>query len=193
MLMAARVDLTRLIEDTERELRYWGRACRNKSEALGIPTISGLAQCKRIAHIRAQTRKQKGVRREKLRAARKAWKTGDDHIDAKLIAIELGYYDPEETAKGKQKRTFIEPCLQLNNVAAQIDAIVSGLANWAQKCIRRSYQYGQADRLAANDLRMPVGDYTHRRRAAIEMVAAKLTERYSAAVEPRVRHSPRGL
>ena len=189
--MAARVDSTRLIEDTKRDLTYWGWACRKNSEALGVPTISGLAQT--IAHIRAQTKKQKGVRRKKLRAARKAWKTSDQPIDAKLIAIELGFVDPEQTAKGKQKATFIEPRLQLNNKAAQIDAIVGGLVSWAQKCIYRSYLYGQADRFAANDMRMPVCDYMRRRRAAVEMVAAKVIERYSAAVEPRVRHSPRGL
>ncbi len=191
MLMTAREDNTQLIEDTERDLTYWGWVCRKNSETLGAATISGLAQC--IAHIRAQTRKQKDVRRRKLRKARKGWKTGDEPIDAKLIAIELGLVDPEQTAKGKQKQAFIEPRLQLNNVAAQIDAIVGGLMGWAQKCIYRSYLYGQADRFAANDLRMPVGDYTMRRRAAIEMVAAKRIERYSAAVEPRVRRSHRGL
>ncbi len=189
--MAAQVDSTKVIEDTERDLTYWGWACRKNSEALGSPTISGLAAT--IANIRAQTRKQKGVRRKKLRAARKAWEKGNRPIDAKLIAIELGFAETEPTAKGKQKQTFIEPQLQLNNVVAHIDAIVASLASWAQKCIYRSYLYGQADRFAADDLRMPVGDYTHRRRAAIEMVAAKRIERYSAAVEPRVRHSSRGL
>ena len=180
--MAAQVDSTKVIEDTERDLTYWGWACRKNSETLGLPTISGLAQT--IAHIRAQTRKQKGVRRNKLRGARKALKRAGLPIDAKLIAIELGFADPEPTAKGKQKQTFIEPRLQLNSVAAQIDAIVGDLANWAQMCIRRSYQYGQADRFAAEDLRMPVGEYAQRRRAAIEMVAAKRIERYSAAVNP---------
>ncbi len=178
--MAAKIDSTKVIEDTERELTDWGWACRKNSEALGLPSISGLAQT--IAHIRAQTRKQKGVRRSKMRAARKALKRDELPIDAKLIAIELGFADSEPTAKGRQKQTFIEPRLELNNVAAQIDAIVGGLANWAQTCIRRSYQYGQADRFAANDLRMPIGEYAQRRRAAVEMVAAKRIERYSAAV-----------
>ena len=180
--MAPQLNSTKVIEDTERDLKYWGWACRKNSETLGLPSISGLAQT--IAHIRVQTRKQKGVRRSKLRAARKALKLGERPIDAKLIAIELGYADPEPTAKGKQKQTFIEPRLQLNSVAAQIDAIVGDLVNWAQTCIRRSYQSGQADRFAADDLRMPVGEYTRRRRAAVEMVAAKRIERYSAAVDP---------
>lgn len=180
--MARQLNSTKLIEDTERDLKYWGWACRKNSETLGLSSISGLAQT--IAHIRAQTRKQKGVRRKKLHAARKAFKPGDQPIDVKLIAIEFGFADPELTATGKQTQTFFEPRLQLNNVGAQIDAIVGGLADWAQKCIRRSYQYGQADRFAADDLRMPIGEYAQRRRAAVEMVAAKRIERYSAAVNP---------
>ena len=130
-------------ERTERRLLAWGYACRQNTEALGLPTISGMAQI--IAHIKAETRKRRGVRRL--------------------------------TAKGKEKKSFIRPELELSGDIMTVDMVVSKLPKWAKKCVFRSYLYSQPDRKAAEQLRMPIGEYAQRRRAAVEQVAIRLRQR----------------
>ena len=163
-------------ERTEQRLIEWGMACRQNSQALGLPSISGMAVM--IAHVRAETKRKKAARKNILRKARKAWKSGDPPIDAKLVAEEFGYTEENLTAKGKEKRSLSEASLLICSNDMQIDFIVANLANWAKKCIYRSYMYGQADRFAAEDLRMRGAEYTGRRRAAVEQVAIRLAQRY---------------
>lgn len=162
---------------TEERLKQWGLACRRNTEALGLPTISNFAET--AAHVRAEERRQKQQRKKLLRAARKAWKEGDPPIDAKLVAEELGFVEKDKTAKGKATRLGEKPDAELNGISASIDKIVALLPGWAEKCILRSYLYGQADRFAALDLRMPTGEYMQRRRAAVLLVAERLNTRYS--------------
>lgn len=190
--MAARSDTDAdRFEETERRLNEWGSECNRNSQALGLPSISGIAQM--IAHVRVQERLQKVARRNALRKARKAWKAGDAPIDAKLVAEELGFADPQPTARGKQTQssTALEP--QFSGRVAQVDKVVSMLPGWAKKCIYRSYLYGKPDRIMAEEMHMPPGEYAQRRRAAVYLVADKLDQRYSPALpsgRPNARSAP---
>ena len=166
------MEQTEVIEETERRLNEWGLACREGSQALGLPTISGISRM--IEHVRAQERLQKGVQKKALRRARKAWKQGNPPIDAKSVAVELGYADSDMTAKGKQKKTFREINIQLNSDVAQIDSVVSKLPGWMKQTVFRSYMYRQPDRRAAQDLRLPKDTYRLRRIAALEYVGDRL-------------------
>ena len=160
-------------ERTERRLNQWGAGCRQNANALGLPTISGIARM--IDHVRAQDREEKKVRHQALRKARKAWRAGDGATDAKLVAEQLGYADKDVTAKGKEKRIYRELGLRVSSDDLQIDFIVSKLSDWAKKCIFRSYMYGRSDGNAAQDLRIPKGTYRLRRIAAVEQVAGLLS------------------
>jgi hypothetical protein len=179
--MNARIQITAAddtIAETERQLEHWGKSCRDNSQVLGLPTISNVAQT--VAHVRVQERLRKVQRKKALRAARRAWKEGDPPIDAKLVAEELGFAEQELTARGKSTEASILPPLQLDSISARIDVVVSSLAGWAKKCIFRSYLYNQPDRFAARELRMSTGEYTQRREAAVQIVAERLLQRYSA-------------
>lgn len=158
---------------TERRLNEWGFACRENSKALGLPTISGIARM--IDHVRAQDRDEKKARHQALRKARKAWRAGDDATDAKLVAEELGYADKDVTAQGKEKRIYRELHLRIGSNDMQIDATVAKLPKWMKATIIRSYRYGQPDRNAAQDLRIPKGTYRLRRVAAVEHLAELLS------------------
>ena len=166
-------DDTLTFERTEQRLNEWGSGCRETSNALGLPTISGIARM--IDHVRRQDREEKIVRRGILRKARKAWKQGDPPVDSKLVSEELGYTDKGLTAKGKEKGVYHELNLRISSTDLQVDFAVAKLPGWAKKCIFRSYMYGQPDRNAAQDLRMPKDTYRLRRIAAVEQVADLLS------------------
>ena len=173
-------------EKTEKELNDWGSACRRNSEELGLPTISGIARM--ISHVQAQTAhdqkqalKQKKAIRKAVRQARKAWKEGDPPVDSKLIAEGLGYAEHSLTAQGKETKNtgvVVLAKMQLDSRSARVDAVVSQLPKWANTCIVRSYKFGQKDRHASDDMHMRIGEYSQRRRAAVEQVALKLKQRY---------------
>ena len=167
---------THTFERTERRLNEWGHTCRNNSDALSLPTVSGIARM--IDHVRAQDKKEKRARKKALRRARKAWRSGDEPTDAKLVAEELGYTEKGLTANGKEKRAHQDIGMRISSNDLQVDHVVSQLPKWAKKCVFLSYMYGQPDRIAAADLRMPVGEYSQRRRAAVERVAERLNQRY---------------
>ena len=135
-------------ERTEQRLISWGYACRQNSSALGLPTLSGMSGI--IARLRAETRLRRGVRRKK---------------------------GQQLTAKGKESQSFIRPKLELVGDNFIVDKAISRLPKWAKKCIFRSYMYGQPDRNAAEELRMRIGEYAQRRRAAVEQVAFGLRQR----------------
>lgn len=158
---------------TERRLNEWGAACRENSNALGLPTISGIARM--IDHVRAQDLEEKEVRKQALRKSRKAWKEGDDATDSKLVAEELGYAEKDLTAKGKENRVYQELHLQICSNDMQIDFTVAKLNSWMKIAIIRSYCYGQPDRNVAQDLRIPKGTYRLRRIAAVEHLAELLS------------------
>ena len=172
-------------EKAEKRLYEWGAACRQNSTELSLPTTSTIARMivyvqAQTAHIEEQIKLQKQAIRKKLSKVRKVWKEGDPPIDTKLIAESLGYAAHSLTAQGKEKKAqdAILSDMQLDSQSMQVDAVVSRLPNWAKKCIDRSYRFGQKDRHAAEELRMRVGEYSQRRRAAVEQFAIKLKQRY---------------
>ncbi len=170
---------TASFERTEQRLNEWGTSCRENAEALGMPTISGIARM--IAHVQAETahdkeqaRLQKKAIRKAVREARKAWKEGDPPIDSKLIAEELGYAEHSLSAQGKETKRHAVSEVKVGSNDLKVDYIVANLPNWMHKTIVRSYQYGQPDRCAAQDLRVPKMTYRLRRIAAVEYVAERL-------------------
>jgi hypothetical protein len=171
----ARTEETNTFERTERRLNEWGHTCRNNSDALSLPTVSGIARM--IDHVRAQDKKEKRARKKALRRARKAWRSGDEPTDAKLVAEELGYTEKDLTANGKEKRSHREVGMCISSNDLQIDHVVSQLPKWMRETITRSYLHSQPDRRAAQDLRMPKATYRQRRIASVEYVAELLVNK----------------
>lgn len=101
-----------------------------------------------LKHVQAEDRKRKGVRRRSL------------------------------TAVGKQPKTFKLPTVALEADVLTTDTAVARLPGWAKKVIMRTFLYGQPNRVAADQMRMREGEYSQRRRAAVEKVAMYLSERY---------------
>ena len=161
-----------IFERTEQRLNEWGYACRENSKSLGLPTISGIARM--IDHVRRQDRLEKTARKKALRKSRKAWKAGDPATDSKLVAEELGYADKELTARGTQKKSSIGVVSGLDSRTLKVDATISRLPKWMQATIKRSYQFNQPDRRAAQDLRIPKSVYRLRRIAAVQLLAELL-------------------
>ena len=171
-------------EQAESRLQEWGIACRHNSEVFGLPTISTMAAT--VAHIQAQERLRRGVRKRKLRKKHAQWKEGDPPLDPKEVAVVKGFAEVDLTASGKQTRSGEKKiALALDSKTMEVDRIVTGLPKWAQKCIRRRYLFGQPDRIAADEMKMRVEEYAGRRRCAVEKVAERLAQRYSAPVSTR--------
>lgn len=164
---------TSTFKRTEQRLKEWGTSCRDNTEALGLPTISGIARM--IDHVRAQDREEKTARKQVLRKARKAWRHGDKDIDAKLVAEELGYTEKDLTAKGKEKSVYHALSLRICSNDMQVDFTIKKLPKWAQNTIIRSYMYGQPDRIEAQNMRIPKDTYRLRRIAAVEYLAELLS------------------
>ena len=159
-------------ERTEGRLVAWGYHCWENTMALGLPQVSGIA--KAMDEIRAQTRMRKGVRKRAVQESRKAWKERKKGPDCKEVAEQQGNVDQKETALGKQSQSFRTAKLHINSEVLEVDALVSKLPGWMQKTIIRSYLYGQPDRRAAQDLRMPKSVYKSHRIAAIEEISRRL-------------------
>jgi hypothetical protein len=82
------------------------------------------------------------------------------------------------TARGTETRS-LKPLqmVELSGSVAAIDAVVAALPGWMQKIIMRSYLWGQPDRLAAQEMRMPRMLYRTQREAALEFVAERIALR----------------
>lgn len=159
-------------ERTDEKLKSWGYACRENSKALGLPTISAMSAIS--ARMQSLDTQRKGARKTKRRRFK---------IKEKGAHGEPRY---QKTAEGEQSPTRGgAPELQLSGEDMTIDKIVSRLPNWAKKCLYRSYMYNQPDRKAAEEMRMRVGEYSQRRRAAVEQVAIRLKQRYVSACSSR--------
>lgn len=172
-------------EATEELLRQWGRYCDSRARMSGVPTFSmvGTIEARREKEKEEREAKRKKLRAE-LREQREAHKAGGPPPDPKLVAEASGHIEPTETAKGKSTPPKGEkPGFQHSGKLGQIDYIVTKkLLKWQKKCIMRSYLYGERDKDAADALKMPTGEYSRRRRAAVWAVAEKLDQRYIRSV-----------
>lgn len=144
-------------EQAERRLTEWGLACRRESDRLGLPRISSIQVM--IEHVRREDRLARGVRRKRIKS-----------IEAREKAGKL-------TAQGKQTKVARKPTPVINSAVLEVDAIVARLPGWMQAPIIRRYLYGQPDRLACRDLKLPKEDYRLRCKAAVEYVAESLVRK----------------
>jgi DNA-directed RNA polymerase specialized sigma24 family protein len=151
-VMVARDPVADSFEEAERRLIEWGLSCRRESDRLGLPRISGIQQL--IDHVRREDRLARGVRRRKLKTV--------EEREGKL------------TARGKQTRVARKPTPIVNSAVLEVDAVVAKLPGWMQATVIRRYLYGQPDRLACRDLKLPKEVYRMRCNAAIECVSVRL-------------------
>lgn len=78
------------------------------------------------------------------------------------------------TAHGSQTKSFRPSSVVMNSKVLEVDGIVAKLPGWMQATIKRRYLFGQPDRLACRELRVPRDVYRLRVQAAIEWVADRL-------------------
>lgn len=145
--------------DTESMLVQWGRWANRMAHMLGYPKHSSIA---RMA--------------EEVEVHGKAHKTpvrGAD--DAERKAVSRGWVEPRLTARGKQKRSM-RP-MEIGDVPAdvwRVEIAVAKLPGFLAACAHRTYRYGQPDRKAAQDLKIPKGIYRARREMMVAQVAERL-------------------
>jgi hypothetical protein len=85
------------------------------------------------------------------------------------------------TAAGKQKKPLKIPPRLLDSKILSTDSAVAELPRWGKKIIMRAFLFGQPNRVACRQIGMRPGEYEQRRRAAVEIVAECLADRYSAS------------
>jgi hypothetical protein len=161
-----------LFRETERRLDEWGRASRLTAQAIGYPTSSGISRM--IEQVKVYDQLRKGVRKP-LKRSRLI--KADKNADAKAVSLELRHADPEQSADGKESLSMRLAKVEFSSAVLQVENIVNALENWMQKTLRRSYLFGQPDKEASQDLRMPKERYRDQRETAVISVAEKLATR----------------
>lgn len=158
-------------KEAERRLLEWGRETRQKAQALGYPTSSGLARMIEQVKVHEQLRKgvRKPLKRSKLVKA-------DPNADAKAVSLEIRHSDTEKVI-GKDTFSMRLSKVQFSASALTVEEIVKRLDNDEQRTLQRSYLFGQEDRRAAQELRMPKERYRNARESAVINVAQRLATR----------------
>lgn len=148
--------------EVQRLLVQWGIACRRESARLCLPRISQIQVM--IEHVRRETRLRKGARKKRLKPVQKP---------------DRAYGEPRRkpTAKGVQTPTKHEPSVVFNSTVMEVDHEIASMPDWMQSALIRTYLYGQADRKACQDLRVPKEVYRMRRLAAEEYLGERLEMR----------------
>jgi hypothetical protein len=157
-------------KETERRLNEWGRAARQYAQALGLPTSSGIARM--IEHVKVHEQLRKGVKPLKRSKLVKA----DPNADAVLVSREIRHSEPQHI-EAKESFSIRLSKVQWDAAVIQVEDAVKALDKDSQKAIYRSYRFGQPDRDAAQDLKMPKERYRDWREAAVIRVAERLAER----------------
>lgn len=157
-MTAARDQTADAYELAEMRLTQWGLACRRESDRLGLPRISGIQQL--IDHVRREDAKSRSGRKQRVRK---------DRARGEPVYI--------RTAQGTETQVARRAAPVINSAALEVDAIVARLPGWMQAPIIRRYLYGQPDRLACRDLKLPKEDYRLRCKAAVEYVAESLVRK----------------
>lgn len=156
-------------KETERRLQEWGRAARQYAQALGLPTSSGISRMIEKVKVHEQLRRGvKPLKRSKLIRA-------NPNADAKAVSLEIRH---SETPIIHAKESF---SVRLSKVAwdasvLQVEDAVKNLDKDWQKAIFRSYRFGQPDRDAARELRVPKERYRDIRESAVIRVAEILAD-----------------
>lgn len=156
--------------ETERRLNEWGRAARQYAQELGFPTSSGIARM--IEHVKVHERSQRGVKPLKRSKLVKA----DKNADAQAVSLEIRHSE-KPIQSGKETMSIRLSKVTWDAAVLQVEDAVTRLDKDDQKAIYRSYRFGQPDRQAAQELRMPKERYQDWREAAVIRVAERLAER----------------
>jgi hypothetical protein len=159
-----------VFKETEKRLQEWGRAARQWAQALGLPTSSGIARM--IEHVKVHEQLRKGVKPLKRSKLVKA----DPNADAEEVSREIRHSEPQQI-HGKESFSLRVSRIQWDTAVVQVEDAVKKLDKDWQKTIYRSYRYGQADREAAQELRMPKDRYRDMRESAVIRIAEILAER----------------
>ena len=154
-------------KETERRLNAWGRAARQYAQALGLPTSSGIARM--IEHVKVHEQLRRGVKPLKRSKLIKA----NPNADAVAVSLEIRHSEKEPMAK-KESFSMRLSKVQWDAAVIQVEDAVKRLAKDAQKAIYRSYRFGQCDRDASIELRMPIEKYQDWRESAVQRVAEVL-------------------
>lgn len=162
--------------ETERRLNEWGRAARQYAQALGLPTSSGISRM--IEQVQTHGRLSRDVRkplkRSKLIKGTKAV-PGNPNADAKAVSREIRHSEPE-TAPAKETFGMRLSKVHWEAAVLQVEDAVKRLDKDEQKTISRSYRFGQSDRDASLELRMPKERYRNMREAAVIRIGERLAE-----------------
>ena len=158
--------------ETERRLNEWGRAVRQYAQALGLPTSSGIARM--IEHVKVHEQLRKGVRKPLKRS--KLVKA-DKNADAQAVSLEIRHSEKEPNVGGKPTFSMHASKVHWESSVLQVEDAVKRLEADQLKVIWRSYRFGQADRFAAQELRVPKERYEERRQQAVIRVGEMLAEK----------------
>jgi hypothetical protein len=156
-------------KETEKRLNEWGRAARQWAQALGLPTSSGIARM--IEHVKVHEQLRRGVKPLKRSKLAKA----DPNADAVAVSREIRHSEPE-TIHAKETFSLRLSKVQWDTAVIQVEDAVKRLDKDEQKTLYRSYRFGQPDRQAAQELRMPKQRYQEIREAAVIRVAGVLAD-----------------
>lgn len=157
-------------KETERRLQDWGRAARQYAQALGLPTSSGIARM--IEHVKVHEQLRKGVKPLKRSKLIKA----DPNADAEAVSLEIRHSEKAPIV-ARETMSIRLSKVQWEAAVLQVEDAVKRLDKDQQKAINRSYRFGQPDRDAAIELRMPKERYKDWRESAVIRVAEILAER----------------
>lgn len=159
-------------KETERRLNEWGRAARQYAQALGLPTSSGISRM--IDHVKVHEQLRRGVKPLK----RSKLVQSDPNADAELVSREIRHSE-KEPIPAKESFSLRLSKVQWDSAVIQVEEAVKRLDKDEQKTIYRSYRFGQADRFAAREMRIPRERYEAWREAAVQRVAEILADRGS--------------
>ena len=141
--------------DSVARLSEWGRGCRGESVRLGLPRISQIQVM--IDYVLREERLARGVKRKRLR---------------------------QTQAVRESKPAQRNKVPMMSSQVLEVDHIVANLPTWMRTVLIRSYLYGQPDKTAAQDLRMPKWMYRNARLAAEEEVGLRLAKPIARATIP---------
>lgn len=158
-------------KETERRLSEWGRAARQYAQALGLPTSSGIARL--IEHVKVNEQLRKGVRKPLKRSK---LVQADRNADAQAVSLEIRHSERAPNVTGKPTFSMRLSKVQWDASVIQVEDVVKRLDKDDQKPIWRSYRFGQCDKEASRELRMPKQRYQDWREAAVIRVAEMLAD-----------------
>ncbi len=172
MAVPATVVRDERLERAEACLEQWGAERQRMTEALGLPRMSTIAVM--IERVKVFDKAEGRRHRPKRGRARQCGNCGHVFIGDRCTGCSTP--PPVMTARGTETRSFKREAIALSSVVAIVDKLVAELPNGQKQAVTRAYLYGQPDRIAARELRIPRYEFTYRREMALERIAARLVD-----------------